>query len=243
MIKGNPLELAIDNRDLPVGSIDLYQTFVGDMSAEFLEETGRDRLKNDGYNPDDYEIEVRANVAEVRHDHAQASVNILRSLVPTDDIVLAISDPLNTTSPKFYNHTTDSYVAKWTLDRTKLADYIKANATEHDKWAKQQWGMSLDIKRDTLNSLVDILAKRERAAFRVRNPDLNARASIAHWQQRIAEARTDLEETNWVVALGFYLAQTVRTEEYTSRMYGVSGDLWHEHSTIRVIKHRGRKEN
>ena len=134
----NTTTITIDNRDLAF-TIDTYGMFTGGIDIENLE---IDDLKTI-YNLTDDEAEA----LEFDYDHAgvvkalaEQSVQLLHQhFVQHGDGTILDIDLGDTQSPKFYNYTTDSYTADWTVDMDKLRDYIESNWEAFRTFAND-WG-------------------------------------------------------------------------------------------------------
>lgn len=236
--EGTHISLVIDNRDLPVGSVDLYQTFTGEANDEYMEQMEREHLKEAGLDPDDYEITIESDMPEIHQQHAQLSVEILRDLLAEheeDEVVINISDPLRIASPKFYNYTTDSYTAEWTICREALMGYINSKPAEYKKYLRgtgeyaNSWEFLLKMKEDSL--------KEHRLRLSVAEKDGKDEVSErirAYERKRISEAEEDLNETRWITMLGFYIKNTIDPETYTMEMFEQSENIYYEHSEPKV---------
>lgn len=118
------MKIRINNRDLPY-TIDTYGMFNGESAEESEREYYADE-----YNLTDIDFDY--NHSGVVKHLAKYSVNLLLDNLPSDvvqDITLE-----NTRSPQFYNYTTDSYTAIWTVDAEKLKQYRYDNRDAFAKW-------------------------------------------------------------------------------------------------------------
>lgn len=125
------MKLRINNLDLGY-TIDSYGMFTGESVDESEAE----------YYRDIYGIDTE--YAEFDYDHvgivkalAENSIDILESELK-GDIVKSITFE-KSTSPQFYNYTTDSYIAVWDINHNKLIDYILANKKEYEKFFEAEW--------------------------------------------------------------------------------------------------------
>lgn len=138
------MKLRINNLDLGY-TIDTYGMFTGegveDSEAEYyIEELGIS-------DPD--LIEFDYNHKGVVQALASESVDILEDELK-GDIVKSITLE-KSTSPQFYNYTTDSYIAEWDIDHTKLVNYCGANQTEFDKFFRSEWESEWYNRNDSLD--------------------------------------------------------------------------------------------
>ena len=155
------MKIRINSKDLPY-TIDTYGMFTGDST----EDSEREYYQGE-YGLTDTEtqdLEFDYNHAGVVEALAHASVNLLeQNLVQhneTDGIVLAISAPLETKSPQFYNYTTDSYTAEWHVDAFKLLKVVKnhknACGETFKQWlADSGWGDVEPMTEDYIVALLD----------------------------------------------------------------------------------------
>lgn len=129
--------IKIDSRDLSY-TIDTYGMFNGESSQEGEEE----------YYTEEYKLtEVEQEKIEFDYDHkgvvkelAIASVQLLHeNLVQHGDGIVTEIELISEASPQFYNYTTDSYTANWTIDTEKLENYIKANQGEYNNFERENW--------------------------------------------------------------------------------------------------------
>lgn len=133
------ITIKIDNRDLPF-TIDTYATFTLDSETEqeidYYNETNNTELDYDDF---DFSFDMNGYIKHL----AQASVAILKDEL-IGDIVKDI-ELVDTNSPQFYNYTTDSYTANWTIDDTTLTQYCTDNATEWNDFQREEWS-TLDFE-------------------------------------------------------------------------------------------------
>jgi len=105
--------IQLNNLDTPY-TVDTYATFAGNTYTEML--------CND-YDCDYDDLDYEVNMQRVVVDLAQASIDFI---LENHDIFSAMQ-LVRTHIPKFYNYTTDSYVADLTVDLAKLDAWLKAN--------------------------------------------------------------------------------------------------------------------
>lgn len=127
----------IDSRDLAY-TIDTYGMFTGESTDESESEYYRDE-----YNLTDDEwrsISFDYDHAEIVKALASSSIQLLdENLVQHGSGIVKAVDLRSTTSPKFYNYTTDSYIATWTVDVKKLENYIKADQAKYNSFEREHW--------------------------------------------------------------------------------------------------------
>lgn len=153
--------IRINSQDLPF-TIDTYGMFNGDGFEDNEIEYYRDE-----YNLTETEIEAIEfdyNFGGIVSDLATQSVDLLKNNLiyhnETGGIVTAISEPENARSPQFYNYTTDSYDATWTIDVTKLERKVK-NLKNNDGQTFQEyllnsaWGLLDDRSDDNIVAMLD----------------------------------------------------------------------------------------
>lgn len=129
------MKLTINSLDLGY-TIDTYGMFNGDGADESEAEYYRDE-----YNLTDDElqqIDFDYNHKGVVTDLAEWSVELLGENLTDDGIVEGIT-LAKTSSPKFYNYTTDGYTAEWTVNETKLQKYCLDNAKTYEAFVKELW--------------------------------------------------------------------------------------------------------
>lgn len=116
--------LKIDNRDTENIHIDTYSMLTGesadDMMREYEEENAR--TENREYNKD---FDIDYDMKSIVKDLANVSIGILENNVDKD-IIKSIT-LISTSSPKFYNYTTDGYVMAVSFNEKALNKYIEDN--------------------------------------------------------------------------------------------------------------------
>lgn len=137
------MKLRINNLDLGY-TIDTYGMFTGESVEEYEAEYYRDI-----HGIDTDLVEFDYDHAEVVQALASESVDILENELK-GDIVKSITLE-KSTSPQFYNYTTDSYIAEWDIDHTKLINYCGANQTEFDKFFRSEWKSEWYNRNDSLD--------------------------------------------------------------------------------------------
>jgi hypothetical protein len=129
--------IKINNLDTPF-TIDTYGMFNGESSEEGEAEYYEEEL---GFTGEiDFDYDHKSIVSEL----ADYSVfEILR--IVDRDVLVNISEPLSTSSPSYYNYTTDSYVSEWTVNKEKLLEAVKDLTIEDEDFQTFQlnssWGL------------------------------------------------------------------------------------------------------
>ena len=223
--------IIIDNRDLPVGSIDTYQTFTGSSTFEYMEEMAREHLKEEGKDPDDYNYDdLDVDMKTVVEDLAIASVNWLKCYLTgrPEGIVCNINGPQSTGSPKEYNYTTDHYTAAWTINQKRLEQFVEDRRERYEKFIEtgetNTWKRTLDIYQDQLDDAREDLAEvqRNKAEGKV----------VKYFEERLAERENNLKTGTLTAKLAFYIDDVVDADEYTDAMYESESDIYYNNSEI-----------
>lgn len=117
------MQITLDNRDTENVHIDTYQMLTGESSEEYE----RENMREDGREDWDT-VDITYNHDEIVKDFAMASINYLSHELTTEkpQIVESI-EYVSHGLPKFYNYTTDHYVAIYTVNTVELHKYIAAN--------------------------------------------------------------------------------------------------------------------
>ena len=194
--------IIIDNRDLPVGSIDTY------------------------YNYDDLDVDMKT----VIEDLAIASVNWLKCYLTgrPEGIVCNINGPQSTGSPKEYNYTTDHYTAAWTINQKRLEQFVEDRRERYEKFIEtgetNTWKRTLDIYQDQLDDAREDLAEvqRNKAEGKV----------VKYFEERLAERENNLKTGTLTAKLAFYIDDVVDADEYTDAMYESESDIYYNNSEI-----------
>lgn len=132
----NKLTLTISNLDLAY-TIDTYGMFNGDSVDESEVEYYTDEYQ---LTPEEaQQIDFDYDHAGIVADLASASVNVLSNELASDPVVLDISLPVKTRSPQFYNYTTDSYDAEYTIDLDELLKFANQNQAEFGRHIEENW--------------------------------------------------------------------------------------------------------
>ena len=121
------MKLTLDNRDLLHVHIDTYQMLTGDNFTELELEYQCEELKNDKLTYDDFDWEY--DHKQIVEDFAKASIYIIEQGIKGEDggdCITAV-EYVSSTSPQFYNYTTDGYIMTVTVDTKKINKYIDAN--------------------------------------------------------------------------------------------------------------------
>jgi hypothetical protein len=118
------MQITIDNRDLQNVHIDTYQMLTGENAEEYE----RESMREDGR--EDWET------VDITYDHpaivealAHASIATVLETLKGDGLVQNIVY-CSSSSPRFYNYTTDSYIAEYEVNTPKLHAYIASNYDE-----------------------------------------------------------------------------------------------------------------
>lgn len=145
--------ITIDNRDLAY-TIDTYNMF----TAEHVFDSETEHIANEyGIDATDIDFDfdhkgyvqalAGASVQLLHENFAQHGNGIVR------DITLKSS-----TSPQFYNYTTDNYVAEWDINTDKLTKYIDDNLEAFIAYKNENWDYeySKALEDDDAETLVVI---------------------------------------------------------------------------------------
>lgn len=112
------MNITIDNRDFENVHIDTYAMLTGDGADDFM----RDCAREDGV--EDYNtVDIDYDMPKIVEALAYASIDIVSEAVKDGGIVKSITYKSHG-SPKFYNFTTDYYVAEYDCDTVALHNYI-----------------------------------------------------------------------------------------------------------------------
>lgn len=145
--------IKIDSRDLPY-TIDMYTTFTMDTAEEYEREyiSERDGVALEDID-DKYHIEYDAD--GWRDALAEKSVELIeRELM--GDIVKSIALE-SSQSPRFYNYTTDSYIATWAYNADKLREWIEARRDAFNKWRLNTYDAYDREKQDADADYIDVI--------------------------------------------------------------------------------------
>lgn len=130
------MKIRIDNRDLAY-TIDTYGMFDGSHATESeLEYIQEEHALTDD---ETRELEFDYDHAGVVRDLAGHSVNLIWNNVRNDDGIVKDVTLDKTTSPRFYNYTTDSYVAIWDINVLKLKKWIRDNYDKFELYRDEHW--------------------------------------------------------------------------------------------------------
>ena len=117
-------KITIDNRDLENVHIDTYQMLTGEsadeMTREYEKENGNEKHEM---------CDIDYNMPDIVKGLARESINIILQGIKYEnggDCITNITY-VSSTSPKFYNYTTDSYVMAVDVDDAKLEAYLADN--------------------------------------------------------------------------------------------------------------------
>lgn len=118
------MQITLDNRDTENVHIDTYGMLTGDSADEMQMENFREDGQSDDYDDYDWSYDHPAIV----RDFAHVSINYLyNELVTHGNGIVESIQYVSHGSPKFYNYTTDYYVAIYTVNPVKLHEYIAQN--------------------------------------------------------------------------------------------------------------------
>lgn len=118
------MQININNLDTENITIDTYGMFTG----ESIDEMMRENMREDGR--EDYDtVDIDYNMPEIVEGLARASIDIILQAIKYTDYAKIITGItyVSSHSPKFYNYTTDSYIAKYTVNEKELDIYTQAN--------------------------------------------------------------------------------------------------------------------
>ena len=122
MIKFN-----IDNRDFEHVHIDTYSMLTGDSADEMMRDYEQDNAREEGREYDENR-DIDYDMDAIRKGLAEASIFYLETeLENAEDRIIKEIKFEKTGHPRFYNYTTDWYVAEYTIDEEAMDKYIEAN--------------------------------------------------------------------------------------------------------------------
>jgi len=126
----NNMIITIDNRDTNNVHIDTYQMLTGEYADEMMREYEKENALTDGRVYDEY-ADIDYDMPAIREGLARASISVVLQAIIYTPAATIIEDIklVKTASPKFYNYTTDSYTADYTINPVALNEYIKENYT------------------------------------------------------------------------------------------------------------------
>lgn len=136
-------------------TVDMYQTFNGDGNDDQIIEAYNEQNNTD-YSCDDFDWSY--NTKAILEGLSNKSIEYIKDN-HTDDIIIGV-ELVSTSSPKYYNYTTDSHAAAYQIDDIKLLQYINKNKDDFFNWCKDQpW--HIDISTDILddNMLIYYISK------------------------------------------------------------------------------------
>lgn len=137
-------------RTIEINSLDLGYTIdtYGMFTGESTDESESDHYREE-YNLTDDEwrtIGFDYDHPEIVKALANSSVQLLdENLVQHGSGVVMAIDLRSTTSPRFYNYTTDSYRADWTIDESKLIDYINQDTAKFANHLVESWNEFIGV--------------------------------------------------------------------------------------------------
>lgn len=154
--KGGRMILTIDSRDLAY-TVDMYGMFNGEGADEMEGEWYRDEYGIEN-------IEFDYDAKSVLQALAEYSVGLLHTEFVGKGIVRSI-DLVDTTSPQFYNFTTDAYTAKWDFHSEHLDDYIAEHMDAWWEFQKENWpSMDYSNTDDEYTAKLDFYTRTEYSA-------------------------------------------------------------------------------
>lgn len=113
--------------------IDTYGTFTLDYEIDKEVEYYREEQNKD-VDSDSFSIDY----VGYRKELAVASIDYIKTLTSDGGIITDITF-MDSSSPRFYNYTTDSYTALWTYNKNKLKKYINNNYSRWMDFTINQW--------------------------------------------------------------------------------------------------------
>lgn len=120
------IKTQIDNRDFTDVHIDTYSMLTGESADEMMREYEQDNAREEKREPlEDIDYDMPA----IRKGLALESISYLEDKIAdaeVDNIIKKI-ELIKTDSPRFYNYTTDWYVAEYEIDEKAMDSYIEAN--------------------------------------------------------------------------------------------------------------------
>lgn len=131
------MKLSINSRDLPF-TIDTYGMFTGESAQEMESEFYREeyKLTDDEWRMLGFDYDIEA----IRDGLASASVGIIEDACRYEKPLIVRSIELgSSSSPRFYNYTTDSYNAIWDIDEYALEVYCNKDTDKFDKFIADEW--------------------------------------------------------------------------------------------------------
>ena len=228
-------------------SIDSYQTFTGVSTREYMEEMACERLKEQGEDPEDYEIEIEFDMDQVLKSLADCSLAIARGMLAEYEqthpeaagIVLKIEGPTDVHSPEYYNYTTDSYTAKWTIDQEKLERFTDSD--EFGEWFKASWWKKeFDYSTAALADEVKKLESYRKEVAEKGTKDIMSRV----YQENVSRYMKDVAYCRNISRLDYLLEKAVDQEEYTGLMHEDADTCYYENGTeiVKKIEKGGENE-
>lgn len=123
------IKIKIDNRDFEHVHIDTYGMLTGESADEMMREYERENAKDEGREYDENR-DIDYDMDAIRKELAIESICYLENELKHDwSHVIKNIELVKTGHPKFYNYTTDWYVAEFTIDEAELEKYIAENET------------------------------------------------------------------------------------------------------------------
>ena len=120
------IKTKIDNRDFEHVHIDTYSMLTGESNDEMMRENDREDADTEGRDYDENR-DIDYDMNAIREALAKESIGYLENELENNELDGLITDIkfLNTGHPKFYNYTTDWYVAEYMIDEDKMNEYIQ----------------------------------------------------------------------------------------------------------------------
>lgn len=140
--------LLIDNRDLAF-TVDTYGTFTFDDEESDIEWYNDENNTNLDYDDFDWTYDNKGYVQHL----SENSVAILEGVL-IDEVIHKI-ELKDQQSPQFYNYTTDSYTAFWTVDEDKLIDYINQDTSAFANHLVESWREFVNVPAKIDKSFLD----------------------------------------------------------------------------------------
>lgn len=151
------MNLLIDSRDLGY-TIDTYGMFTGDSVEE-----GEQEYYADTYGLTEaewFDFGFDYDHPEIVKALANSSIQLLdENLIQHGSGIVKAIDLRSTTSPRFYNYTTDGYTADWTIDESKLVDWLNTddNASKFGQFIVDEWHEFINIPSQmTIGTLYNV---------------------------------------------------------------------------------------
>lgn len=116
--------------------IDTYSIFTLENDVRQETEYILELPENENLTADDFDVTYDND--GYRQALATASIDYIKDLTANGGIITNIEYG-NSTSPMYYNYTTDSYTANWSYNKNKLKKYINDHYNEWVKYTQNEW--------------------------------------------------------------------------------------------------------